>query len=320
MAVAVAALASTATPAGSESGPSGPSGTTFGNYSANVRASAALTLTVFLPMASSPPPTPTPTRTPTATVTPTCPVASANVYAHGAAQQYDQDDPVRPAWNHADKNLKMRSYAPNTDPSLIRGLVGYGSDDPSQPPQLATLFSPSRVPAFGAFHRVHEWNWAPSPAPGTRGAPLTQYRVTAMGLRTNPGEPLRVPTSNYDIGEGMEVIVLFADERTIAFRYGRQDSSGARGFTVHVDNICTDPNLLALYDTLDAPTGPRYQYVGDGYSYSLPSLPAGQQFGTSRGSEIVVAVTDSGTFLDPRSCNEWWQQRPGYTGGCPWHD
>ena len=246
-----------------------------------------------------------------------CPKASGNSYAAGPAFQYDRDNPVRPAWNHADKNLALRGYAPNNDPNLQRQLVNYGSDDPTRPPQFATLFNPARVPKLTGFYRVGDWLWATSPDPGQRGSPISQPKVTALGLEVNPGETIRVPTSGYDIGGGMEVLILFADEDSVAMRYTREDSSGSAGYTVFVDNICTDPNLLALYQHYDDPNGPRYKYEGRGYSYNLPNLPAGQPLGTVVEGQIVVAISDTGTFQDPRSCNEWWLIRPGYTAGCP---
>ena len=252
----------------------------------------------------------------TATVPAACPTVSINQYGAGIAFQVDLDDPVRPAYNHADKNLALRSYAPNTDPGFKRELVNYGSGDPTPPPQLAALFYPHRVPTFGDFYRVHDWDWANPPNPGTRGGPIMDWPVTALGMQTTPGEVLYVPTSGYDIGGGMEVIVLFADEDTVALKYARQDSACCAGYTVHVDNICTDPNLLVLYDQLDDPGGPRYVFADD-HSYDLPNLSGGQPFGVARGSETVVAIVDSGTFMDTRSCNEWWQIRPGYTGSCP---
>ena len=244
-----------------------------------------------------------------------CPATSANQYSQGIAFQHDLDDPVRPAWNHADKNLALRSYS-STTPAR-QELVNYGSGDPTQPPQFATLFSPNKVPSLVAFYRVYEWNWATSPDPGTRGGPITAYEVTALGLGTTPGEVLYVPESGYNIGgnPAMEVLVLFADEDSIALRYTREDSSATAGYTVHIDNICTDPNLLALYDSLDNPGGPRYQYPNP--FYDLPNLPDGKPIGTAREGEIVVAITDTGAFMDPRSCNEWWQIRPGYAGTCP---
>lgn len=268
-----------------------------------------VTHTVFIPVVLNPPPTPTPTATPASE----CPATSSNVYSTVAATQYDTDNPVRPAWNHADKNLALRGYVLNTG-SLKRELVNYGTDDPTQPPQFATLFSPNKVPAFAGFYQVRDWNWGPSPAPGTPGNPLDTWQVTALGLATARGETLHVPSSAYDIGQGKEAMVIFADADSIALRYTREDSSGAKGYTVHVDKICTDPNLLALYDTTDNSPGPRYVYPNA--SYPLPALEAGQVFGTARGAEIVVAVVDTGSFMDPRSCNEWWQIRPGY-GSCP---
>ncbi|MBN1179852.1 MAG: hypothetical protein JXD18_11600 [Anaerolineae bacterium] len=250
-------------------------------------------------------------RQPTPTPTPVCPPTSTNVYVGGYAFQFDKDNPVRPAYNHADKNIELRSYAPLTDSSQQPVLVDYGPPgDETQPPQFATLFAPYRVPTFSTLYRVYNWNWAPSPDPGTRGALMTYPVVTALGMATTRWEPLYVPVSGYDIGSGIEVIVLYADDDTLALRYTREDSSGAPGYTVHIDNICTDPNLLALYNQLDDPAGPRYVYPNP--SYDLPNLPAGQPLGVARNTEIVVAIVDTGAFLDSRSMNDWWQIRPGY--------
>jgi len=257
----------------------------------------------------------------------TCPVTSTNLYISGRVHQIDTDDPVRPAHNHADKNLSLRGYTPNTDPNLQRELVSYGTEgvDDTQPPQFATLFMPYRVPDLSGFYQVYDWNWATSPEPGTRGDPLAGFPVTALGLETTAGEVLCVPKSGYDIGVvvvpmGFQVMVLYADEDTIALRYTSDDSSATNGYTVHIDNICTDPNLLTLYNALDDPDGPRYVYKSleeRPYLYDLPGLYAGQPFGTARGTEIVVAIADTGSFMDPRSCAEWWQIQPGYEGGCP---
>ncbi len=243
-----------------------------------------------------------------------CPTSSTNQYGSGPAFQFDTDNPVRPAYNHADKNIELRGYVPNTDPNLVRELVNYGSDDPTQPPQLATLFSPYRVPPFAQFLQVHHWLWAPSPDPGTRSTPITAPPVTAVSFTLTPGETLHVPVSGYDIGGGAEVLVLFADADTVTLHYTRDDSS-ARGYTVHVDQICTDPNLLSLYNALDDPNGPRYDYPSA--VYNLPALPAGKVIGTTGANNVVVALSDTGAFQDVRSCNEWWQIRPGYSGGCP---
>jgi hypothetical protein len=239
-----------------------------------------------------------------------CPTSSGNSYQAGPAIQWDTDNPVRLASQHADKNINLRGY---TSTSGNTGFVNYGSDDPTQPPQLATLFNPNRVPA-SSLYRINNWNWAPSPSAGTPGGPVTIPPVTVIGMQTTTGEALRAPTSGYDIGGGMEVIVIYADADTIALQYGRTDSA-ASGYTVHVDNICTDPNLLNLYNSLDG--GARYVYKGTPDTtpdYNLPNLPAGQVFGTARGTQVRVAIVDSGAYMDPRSCNEWWQIRPNHPG------
>ncbi|MGQ9681645.1 MAG: hypothetical protein ACUVX9_03805 [Anaerolineae bacterium] len=263
--------------------------------------------TVFLPLVQVPAPTPTPS----------CGLTGAQYISIGV-MQYDEDNPVRPAASHADKNLGLRGYVPNTDSDLQRDLVSYnGSTDPSAP-QLATLFSPARVPSLVGFYRVHSWIWAPSSVgPGQRGAPLTTWRVTALGFGTAPGEVLRVPQSGYMVHHNPDLtaIITFADEDSITIHWTREDTS-ALGYTLHVDGICTDPNLLALYRALDG--GARYEYHGRGWwGYSLPALGPQQPFGTARTNQIVVAISDAGNFMDPRSCRCWWQIRPGYQGTCP---
>ena len=243
-----------------------------------------------------------------------CPTTSNESYSSGIAFQFDQDNPVRPAFNHADKNIALRNYTLNTASNLQRELVDYGSDDPTQPPQLATFFSPNQVPNFSGFYQVHQWNYAPSPTPGVQAEPISFPKVTAISFDLDSGTSLYAPSSGYNIGGGVEVIVLFADEDTVTLHYTREDSA-ARGYTLHIDNICTNPNLLALYNNLDRSDGPRYEYPSNGYD--LPTLPAGQIFGTTSNEDMVVAIADTGAFQDPRSCNEWWQIRPGYTGSCP---
>jgi len=267
--------------------------------SANLRAQGSVSARAYLPIALSPD---------------ACPTTSTNNYASGFVSQFDMDNPVRPAYNHADKNIELRGYVLNTDSNLQRELVDYGSDDPTQPPQLATLFEPNRVPTISGFYQVYQWNWSSSPQPGERAEPITQPKVTALGFDLEAGTTLHAPTSGYDIGGGMEVVVLFADEDTVTLHYTREDT-GALGYTLHIDQICTDPNLLALYNSLDDANGPRYDVSSGGYN--LPTLPAGQVFGTIGSGEMILAVADTGTYQDARSCFEWWQIRPGYSGSCP---
>jgi hypothetical protein len=254
-------------------------------------------------------------RLPLIMASPTCPPTSGNSYGQGIMYQVDPDNPVRPAWNHADKNLDLRGYSVVNGPAKALIDVGRDPGENFQPPQLKTLFSPARVPAITNTYRVNNWNWAASPSPGTRGSPITDPTVTLIGLATTPGEVLRSPIHGRDLGPPAGqggAMVIFADSNSITIHYTREDTA-ANGYTVHVDNICTDPNLLALYNALDS--GGRYQYPSGGYN--LPGLSANQVFGRARSNVIYVAIVDTGAFLDPRSCKEFWFWEVPAGGPCP---
>ncbi len=213
----------------------------------------------------------------------------------------------RPAEQHADLNLALRGYAP-TDGTL--GLVDYTGAADSRAPQLYTLFGDERVPGFVSVAQVYAWNWETN----SRGAVITDPPVTLANLQTANDEPLRVPRSGYNIGtqsmhppEGnfqdspaddpnaYEVLVLYASAQRITLKYTREDNV-IQGYTLHVENVCVAPALLALYQQMNA--NGRAQ---------LPALKAGQPFGRARSSEIGVVIRDNGTFMDPRSRKDWWQ-------------
>ena len=69
-----------------------------------------------------------------------------------------------------------------------------------------------------------------------------------------------------------------------------------RGYTIHIEGVCVEPRLLALYRL--------WNEAGRG---ELPALRGGQPFGRARGDEIGVAIRDAGTFMDPRSRRDWWR-------------
>jgi hypothetical protein len=247
-------------------------------------------------------------------VTKGCEGGTGTTYEAGPAQQWDLDNPPLPGANHGDKNIQRRGYfLVNETKSLI--AVQPDPLETINPPQLATLFSPNRVPTFSNTYRIQNWD----------GSPVNDPPVTVLGFQTMPGETLHVPASGRDIGGGppvYEALVMFADADTVALHYTREDSA-AKGYTVHVDGICTDPYLLALYNQLDSPSGPRYVFMGGqfgNYWYNLPNLREGQVFGTAPGTsaEIRVAVVDTGAFLEPRGCTnsgkDFWETP---SGACP---
>jgi hypothetical protein len=245
--------------------------------------------------------TPAPTRTPepTATSTPEPAPASAEGLALeqpiGCAPipgvEYgtlDVDGPPadRPAGQHADLNLALRGYEAT---GAHLGLVEYGGSGDPQAPQLYTLFADQRVPAYTTVHQVYDWDWGSN----CRGDLLTHYEVTLGGMGVAPGEVLHLPDSGCNIGSGYEALVLYATAERITLKYTPQDNV-VLGYTVHVENVCVEPSLLALY-----------QAWNDAGRGELPALRGGQPFGRARGDEIGVAIRDGGTFLDPRSRQDW---------------
>lgn len=193
----------------------------------------------------------------------------------------------RPAEEHADLNLALRGYATT---SAYLGLVDYGGGTDPGAPQLAGLCASGCTPPFASASRVNHWNWTTN----QRAEPITNPPVTLVGMNLTAGATVHVPESGYTIGSGYEVLVLYASTDRITLKYTREDNV-VYGYTLHVENICVEPSLLALYQQMNAA----------GRS-SLPALRSGQAFGRAWG-EIGVAIRDCGAFLDPRSRKDWWQ-------------
>ena len=201
----------------------------------------------------------------------------------------------RPATQHADLNLGLRGYSP-TSASLA--LVSYGGDTDWGAPQMPGIFSDNRTPRFSSAYRVYEWDWGCGPD-GCRSRPISNPTVTLLGMTTQPGELLAAPSRGAELYPGgYTTLVLYADEGRITLKYTRDDNV-VSGYTVHLENVSIDQNLLALYRRMD-----------EAGRNELPGLSNGQPLGVASGNEVLVAIRDCGAFLDPRSRKDWWQQVP----------
>ena len=221
-------------------------------------------------------------------------VARPDVSCASTGEAYGTLEPIDPAAGnvaqHPDVNLAVRGYVPTT---AALSLVDYAGDIDPNAPQLYTLFGDRRTPLFTAAYRVYQWDWACN----CRGGPITKWDVTLLGMRTMPGEIIHVPVAGYDVGGGYGALVLYAEPTRLTLKYTREDNV-ISGYTLHLENVCVDANLLALYRQLNAA----------GRS-ELPALRPGQPIGRAPGSKIDAAIRDSGSFLDPRSQKDWWQGR-----------
>ena len=130
---------------------------------------------------------------------------------------------------------------------------------------------------------------------------LPQVVISNPDLRfTTPGEAIYAAERGPQIySGGFVAMVLYAEEQRITLGYTRKDTVST-GYVVHLENVCVDPNLVALYKAqMDA--------AGWHATGHLPALRNNQPLGTALGQELRVAIRDAGTFMDPRSGKDWWK-------------
>jgi hypothetical protein len=221
-----------------------------------------------------------------------CPETSLNSYETTPILK-EPRNPALPPHLDPDLNLLIRGYKPTTATLSLVAINGPTDDDA---PQLAHLFRPVRVPAFSAAFQVHEWNWACCPG-GELGEPIEDPEVTLVEMVTIPGETLYPPRRNANIGRDFIALVLYAEKFRLTFTYTREDTP-AIGYVIHIENFCVDPNLLALYEEMHA--------AGRD---DLPALRRSDSIGTALSEALLVAVRDTGSFMDPRSGKDWWQDQ-----------
>ena len=201
---------------------------------------------------------------------------------------------------HADLNLAVRGYVTTTAALTLVDINGPTDDDA---PRLGTLFAARPLPAFVGAYQVNGWDWGSAECPdalwaghGCRAAPIADPHVTLLAMASARGEPVLAPYRRAEIYPARYVaLALYAEETRLTLGYTREDSA-AVGYVVHLEDICVDPNLLALYRTLDA--------AG---RTSLPAVRSMEQVGVAAGPALKTAVRDTGSFMDPRSRKDWWQ-------------
>ena len=234
-------------------------------------------------------PTSVPTQTPiipTSAPAVNCPTSSNQSYS--TIRTNSDYNFSGPAENQPEINLGLRGY---TKVNEKAGLVDYGGDTDLQALKINSLFADGRMPTIIYTYKVNAWDYSTnSRSSQTENA----WPVSLIGLSAKPGESLVIPPSGREIGDGNELMVLYADKNRITFTNSVGDN-WTDGYILHVEDICTDPNLISAYQNANS--------SGRG---SLPALPKGKVFGTARTGEVKVAIRDSGQFMDPRSRKDWW--------------
>lgn len=215
-----------------------------------------------------------------------CPVSSGESYM---TLRVSSDYPRPPSAGQSPEiNMLLRGYEEIDEK---KQLIDYGGDtDPIMPPSLGTIF-PS-VPSIVRTYKVHMWDGS-----GNRPSPdlESNWPVNLIGLYTSPDMPLVGPKAGRSIGGGNVLMLIFATQTTATFVHGEGDNP-QDGYFLHIDNLCVDPNLLDAYKREDA-AGRR----------SMPVIATGQIFGYGNGSDVRIAIRDSGDWMDPRARKDWWQ-------------
>jgi hypothetical protein len=158
-------------------------------------------------------------------------------------------------------------------------------------PQVSGLFAPRRFPVIAGVYQVYNWDFSSA----QRTTPIANPGVTLAGLAVAPGEVIYLPVAGYNIGEGYNALVLYAAAGRLTLKYTREDNV-VNGYTLHIENVCVEPQLLALYQSLN-----------NGGRKRLPALRNGQPLGSATGTQILLGIQDAGAWMDPRSRKDWWQ-------------
>jgi hypothetical protein len=176
-----------------------------------------------------------------------------------------------------DFNIKLRGMGQVLE---ALELVDVNKPASAHAPKIDSIFADGRVPAMLRLYKVGK---ATGLATGLEGGDP----VHVAELATEPGEPVNVPQSGYDIGGGKSALVLHADADSVTLQYSRRDCV-LQDHTVHLIGLEVNEGLIALYRRC-AKAGRR----------ELPALFGGQIIGTAA-STLMVSVRDEGRFADPR--------------------
>jgi hypothetical protein len=177
--------------------------------------------------------------------------------------------------------------------------VDYNGERDPAAPQLYYLFPDLRTPAFHSVYRVYQWDWQCDCRGDGFEPPNNEWPVSFAKFVVSPGEIIHVPDrlGGEISAAGHKVLVLYAEETRLTLKYTREDNI-LSGYTLHIEDICVAPELLALYETLDE-AGRHY----------LPALFGRQAIGRAAGNSFGVSIRDSGYWMDPRSRKDWWYGR-----------
>lgn len=207
--------------------------------------------------------------------------------SNGAKFIVPKDVSKDPQYNYANRGLRKVT---DTEPPV---LVSYGYEDPPDPqaPQLSDILNTdlTQPGAIANTYRVQLPEGGDNPP----------WPVSAVGYRSYEGQVGYTPGGGHDIGGGYTQMVLYADDNGITLVNTRDDNP-IEGYTTHYQNVKVNQDILAEYNAANANN-----------RTDLPILKPHVPLFTSKGDEVIVAQTDTGEPMDPRSVLDWNQKHAG---------
>ncbi len=219
-----------------------------------------------------------------------------------------QSTRTTPAQADQDINIELRQFV--SVPGTLN-IISFQHDTASAP-QLCYLFSSQQMHPFTALYAVGVMGGIDSTKSVEQSPPhLAGFQMGSGEAIYAPPLTAYGPVGSDGAGNVFDAIVLYAGTDangvgSIVLKYTPNDDV-VRGYTIDILGINVDSSLQTLYD----------QANSDGRWY-LPGIINNQQIGTAQGTEIWVAIRDTGQFMDPRWYQDWWSGCPtAAPGGAP---
>jgi len=135
-----------------------------------------------------------------------------------------------------------------------------------------------------------------------------------LEVPVNPNNrDIKMPSTGYDIGGGMEAMVVFAAADRVTLHIGRHEyftgtktcangKTCSGGYWIYVKNICVDQQIQNAYNQVK---GAQESAGANLNPIQLPMVRAGQILGKANGSSILVGVRDNGPFISIYKSDYW---------------
>ncbi len=137
---------------------------------------------------------------------------------------------------------------------------------------------------------LNAYTFTPNQGEDTQAWQATQ----AVGLNVSNNQNIYVPSSGYNLGGGAQVLVsnVNASAGTISLQYTLDAGFGGNRYDLHLSGIEISPEIVSAFSNREPG--------------QLPALPAFYNLGKAKNNELIVAMADTGTFMNLLERNDFW--------------